>query len=454
MTRQVLSVVGVTVVSWQSLSLNAPTPVATRVSSDAVVVATRAFVGWLQQVSPAADDAAGVDRITALEELQAAAAGAQLVEVDRLAAGRTDARGVAAQVGLATRVSVGTAERKVALADALVHDLPETLTLLQQGRISAWVASLVARETSALGPDDRQAADQRLAARLPRLGPREAEAAAKATAIAIDPASPLRRGRTARADRRVTLRPAPDTMSLLTGFLPVEQGVATYAALTQAATGTAGERRREEPGAAHGRHPGRTRHRTGHAPAVPVEVGVVIPLDSLLGDSDQPARVEAPGTVGIPIPAELATDIIDTSRILHAPVWLRRLLTDPDRPHHHHPRHPTPPLHRRTLETHHPARPDLPHPLLHRPDPPPRPHHPLARRRPHHRRQRPRALRHPQPHQRSSPAGTPPSTHPNPASPTPSPSPPPPATPTNPTHPQPSDRRRVRALSPARGVSS
>ena len=31
----------------------------------------------------------------------------------------------------------------------------------------------------------------------------------------------------------MTLRPAPDTMTLLTGFLPVAQGVAAYAALTR-----------------------------------------------------------------------------------------------------------------------------------------------------------------------------------------------------------------------------
>ena len=33
----------------------------------------------------------------------------------------------------------------------------------------------------------------------------------------------------------MTLRPAPDTMTLLTGFLPVAHGVAAYAALTRAA---------------------------------------------------------------------------------------------------------------------------------------------------------------------------------------------------------------------------
>src|SRR3546814_14975028 len=37
------------------------------------------------------------------------------------------------------------------------------------------------------------------------------------------------------ADRRVTIRPAPDTMTYLTGLLPMAKGVSVYAALTQAA---------------------------------------------------------------------------------------------------------------------------------------------------------------------------------------------------------------------------
>ena len=50
-------------------------------------------------------------------------------------------------------------------------------------------------------------------------------------AYEADPAGSVQRGRTARADRRVGLRPAPDAMVVFTGFLPVEQGVACWAAL-------------------------------------------------------------------------------------------------------------------------------------------------------------------------------------------------------------------------------
>ena len=71
----------------------------------------------------------------------------------------------------------------------------------------------------------------RTKARTPRR--RRSQREARRLAYELDPGSILRRGRRAVADRRVTLRPAPDTMTLLTGFLPVAQGVAAYAALTR-----------------------------------------------------------------------------------------------------------------------------------------------------------------------------------------------------------------------------
>ena len=48
----------------------------------------------------------------------------------------------------------------------------------------------------------------------------------------------VQRGRTERKHRRVGMRPAPDTMAVLTGYLSVEQGVACYTALQQHADAT------------------------------------------------------------------------------------------------------------------------------------------------------------------------------------------------------------------------
>ena len=72
---------------------------------------------------------------------------------------------------------------------------------------------------------------QLVAAGVERLAPRAAAGTARRLAYAADPEGSLRRARTARKDRRVSLRPLPDTMAGLSAFLPVEQGVACWAAL-------------------------------------------------------------------------------------------------------------------------------------------------------------------------------------------------------------------------------
>ena len=65
------------------------------------------------------------------------------------------------------------------------------------------------------------------------MGPRSAAACARKHAYEADREGYVQRGRTERKNRRVGLRPAPDTMSLLTGYLPAEQGVACLKALRQ-----------------------------------------------------------------------------------------------------------------------------------------------------------------------------------------------------------------------------
>ena len=77
--------------------------------------------------------------------------------------------------------------------------------------------------------------DAGLAGRLGSLGDRQVEAEAKRIAYELDPEGFVNRSRAAERDRRVTLRPAPDTMARLTALLPVAQGVAAYAALIKAA---------------------------------------------------------------------------------------------------------------------------------------------------------------------------------------------------------------------------
>ena len=106
-------------------------------------------------------------------------------------------------------------------------------------------------------------------------------------------------------DRNVSVRPAPDTMALLTGFLPAQGGIAAWVALDRHA--------RTLKSAGDQRTLGQLRadtmieRLTGQvtAAAVPVEIGITMTVDSLLAKDDNPAMLAGYG----PIPADLARAI-------------------------------------------------------------------------------------------------------------------------------------------------
>ena len=203
----------------------------------------------------------------------------------------------------------------------LVHEMPRTLNALTRGEVSEWRATLVVRETAVLSREHRAQVDEELADRLSDLGDRAAAAEARRIGYRLDPGSALRRSRGANSDRNVSLRPAPDTMTYLSGFLPVAQGVACWASL----------RRHADSCRAQGDQRSRgqimadtlVERLTGQATAgaVSVEVGVVMTEATLLGTGHTPARITGYG----PVPASLARQIVRDA----ATVWLRRLYTRP-----------------------------------------------------------------------------------------------------------------------------
>ena len=194
------------------------------------------------------------------------------------------------------------------------------------------------------------------------MAPRQAAGTARRLAYTADPEGSVRRARLARNDRRVGLRPLPDTMAGLSAFLPVEQGVACWAALKARvdALKAAGDPRTRGQIAADTL----VERLTGQATAddVDIEVQITVPVQNLLGPNQhQPAEVHGYG----PIPAGLADQIIAHTS---GSRWWRRLFTTPtpQRPRHHdHRRRPDrTPVHRLARPTHHPARPLLPRTLL------------------------------------------------------------------------------------------
>ena len=279
------------------------------------------------------DDAERVAQLEALERLKSAAAAAQaVVTADFVASQRAAQRaagvkadkvgqGIAAQVGLARRDSPHRGSRYVGLAQALVTELPHTMAALRCGDISEWRATIVARETACLEPADRRAVDAELGPRLAEWGDRQVEAQARKVTYRLDPQAFMERTRGAQKHRRVTLRPAPDTMSRLTGFLSVQQGVAAYAALCREAdrlraTGDPRSRDQVMADLMAERLTGQTL-----ASATPVEVLLVMTEDTLFG-GDEPADLVGGG----PIPAPAARDLLRDPDVT---AWLRRVHTRP-----------------------------------------------------------------------------------------------------------------------------
>ncbi|SES47555.1 protein of unknown function [Pedococcus cremeus] len=321
---------------------------------------------------------------------------------------RQRGRGVAAQVALARREPPSRGSRHLGLAKALHTELPGTGEHLRHGRVSEWRATIVARETACLSVEDRLAVDAALAADLPFLSDREVEARAKALAVQVDAGSVVARAAKARADRRVWLRPAPDTMTYLTALLPVEQGVAAYAAL-KAAAGTARVAGGDTGGEPDTRGEGQVmadtlvERLTGQvtAAAVPLEVQLVMPAETLVGEGDEPATL--PG--GHPVPAAFARHLVsvcaDACERAGLAVALRRLFTSPDASQlvaMDSRRRVFDGQLRRFLTVRDQA---CRTPVVRRPDPPRRPCDPRPRGRPHQCHQRPRAVPGLQPGQRS-----------------------------------------------------
>jgi hypothetical protein len=233
-------------------------------------------------------------------------------------------RGVAAQVGLAKRISPHQASRYVQAAVVLTAELPATMTELARGRTSEWRALLVARETAWLPREHRASVDRQLAPRLAGLGDRAVENEAKRLAYRLDPAGYVDRLRAAEKDRRVSVRPAPDAMARLTGVLPAAQGVAAYAALraeadTRIAAGDGRSRGQIMADTLVERLTGQEQ-----ADAVPLTVGLVMTDRTLLAGDGEPADLDGYG----PVPADTARDLLERLPDDQA-VVVRQLYTHP-----------------------------------------------------------------------------------------------------------------------------
>jgi hypothetical protein len=296
----------------------------------------RALIARLASLGQDVEDDERVEQLGLLEALKAAAAAAQArvavaFEISQRAAQREAGvpaqrvgRGVAEQIALARRDSPSRGSRHLGLARALVCEMPHTLAALTWGQIGEWEATLIVKATAVLDAEHRAEVDVRLAGRLGPMGPRQIDAATKALAYALDPVAIRRARGRADSERRVTIRPAPDVMAMVTGLLPVAQGVAVWKALDEHARTIQGDG--DERSLDQIKADTFVERLTGQAVAahVPVSVTLVMTDTALLAGGNEPAVLEGHG----PVPAVLARDLLAGLPKAEA-LKLRRLFTDP-----------------------------------------------------------------------------------------------------------------------------
>ena len=304
-----------------------------RITTDFAESQEQVAAAWRQRAKECADDNDFDGWVAARQQAQRApvAGDDEAVRHHRRRPGSD--LGVPGQVALARRESPSRGARHLAAALALVRHLPRTLAALEIGALSEWRAEIVVRETAVLTADQRTAVDAELfdglaAEGVGQLGDRELQRRVRAIAYRLDAESVMARRRGAEADRRVTIRPAPDTMCYVSGYLPVAQGVAVHAALTQAAATARAEGDERSTGQLMADTFVQRVTGQATAKAVPVEVQVVITDRALFtstfgADDETPAQVPGYGSV----PAAWARDLLHDSE---ARTWLRRLFTHPE----------------------------------------------------------------------------------------------------------------------------
>lgn len=213
-------------------------------------------------------------------------------------------KGVADQVALARRITPKHASDQLVVHRILVETLPRTTKLLEQGEISEWAAAEVAKNVLVLSDEDRELIDQELEGRLPAMTASASGRATRARAQELDPVAAVKRASRAVAERRVSIRPAPDGMSILHAILPTKDGVACFAALTRESKSA------KSSGDARGKGQimadALVERVTGAAnvDAIPVEISLLMTDTTLLGTENKSAWIE-----GIPIPGGTARDI-------------------------------------------------------------------------------------------------------------------------------------------------
>lgn len=251
------------------------------------------------------------------------------------------ARVVGSQLGLARRISPRLGTRFLGVSRAM-DEMPHTAAALRAGVIGEWQATQLVAESAFLSLADRQTVDDAIKHLLGKTSDRRLAGAARAAAYRADPEAFVARRAKAERERRVSLRPAPDCMTLLTALLPMADGVACQAALNGAGPAGPDDRRGKgqlmadalveritgrparlaptmAPAAASETEPGEQRARDTK-PSVAVHL--LVPMESLTGDAE--GHLDGFG----PIPADVVREFLAEHEAVGG--LIRRVFTVPE----------------------------------------------------------------------------------------------------------------------------
>ncbi|WP_353650191.1 DUF222 domain-containing protein [Nakamurella sp. A5-74] len=328
-------------------AVNEPT-VVQEPAGDQLLVLLESTLAVLASAAPASTPEVSIDRIAALEALISAAGGLRAAEEVAFADGQRAAhlaakvrsrdvgRGTAEQIGFARRISPNSAARQLGFAQALVARLPQTFQELRAGRISEIQARIAVTRSSHLSETDAALVDAAIAPRLQGWSSSATEKAVDHIAYSLDPRGSVDRKASAEQDRRVWVRPAPDSMAIVSALLPMAQGVGVFAGLRTAALALHGTSESEGRGIGQLMADLLVERCTGQATAdaVPVEIRVTLPVDSVLGDGAAPGWVDNYG----PVPAAVVRELVGCGGEPHERTLRPEHASQGDPPHDEPPR--------------------------------------------------------------------------------------------------------------------
>ena len=310
-------------------------------STSTAVERVRSLTADLLTAHDGLTDAERIDLLRALEDLKNASAGTQTaVTADLVSSQRAEpaaadeprarrGRGIPSQVALARRISPARAQQLVGFATVVRREMPCTDTALRTGRITERAALALVQETACLELPARAEVDRRIAGdgdAVELMSEKQVIGTARAMVAELDPAAVAERRRRAEAERRVTTKPAPDTMMWLTTLTTVKDGVSVYAVLRREADRlrAAGDPRSRDQIMTDTLRD-RVLGAEGSASALPLMINVIVPDSVLLGDDDGVGWVQDYG----PVPGDLLREWIAQNAEDGVEQFVRRLYASP-----------------------------------------------------------------------------------------------------------------------------